>query len=54
MMISEWKIKDIISTMLEMGMIDYDRAIVDNQYLFERIGVYLEAKKLANKILEES
>ena len=50
----EEKIKDIIFTMVEEGMIDPKRALVDEEYLIERVSTYIEARNLAYKMFKEA
>lgn len=45
----EEKIKDIISTLLAYGLMDYERAKRDNEYLRECISTYVEAANIARE-----
>ena len=45
------KLQDIIMTMLEEGMLDYETALHDTDYLMDRIDSYLKARKLALETL---
>ena len=44
-MTTEEKIKDIISILLDWGLMDYEKARVDNDYIIQCIESYIEAKK---------
>ena len=45
------KIKDIIRTLLEQGMMDYDRAMKDQEYLVTCIATYIKCANIARKSL---
>lgn len=48
---TEEKIKDIIRTLLEQRMMDYDMAMKDPEYLITCITRYIECANLARKSL---
>lgn len=48
---TEWKIKDIISTMLEEGLLDYNRAKHDINYLVDSIKQYIEIANMVRSDL---
>ena len=47
---AEAKFKDIVNTMIEMNLIDPNRAILDQDYLLERVNLYIE---IANIVRED-
>ena len=46
---TEAKFKDIVNTMIEMNLIDPDRAILDQDYLLERVNLYIEAANIVRE-----
>ena len=48
---TEAKFKDIINTMVEMKLLDPYRAMLDQNYLWERINLYVEAANVAREIM---
>lgn len=51
-MTTEEKIKDIISTMVEYGLLDPTRALVDKDYLIQSVADYIVAANMAREILK--
>lgn len=51
-MTTEEKIKNIISTLLEWGLMDYEKARADNEYLIQCIESYIEAKNIVDNWLK--
>ena len=48
---TEAKFKDIINTMVEMKLLDPYRAMLDQNYLWERINLYVVAANVAREIM---
>lgn len=48
---NEQKIKDIIKTLLEQGMMDYEKALVDQEYCIDCVRRYIECANLARESL---
>ena len=45
------KFIDIVSTMIEYGMIDPWEAMLNQNYLIDRVNMYLEAANIARKMM---
>lgn len=48
---TEEKIKDIISTMIEFKLLDPIRAMVDEDYLINSVTDYIKAANIAREVL---
>lgn len=48
------KVIDIIDTMLEYGLIDPVRALIDQKYLVESVLMYIESANTAREIMHMS
>lgn len=48
---TEAKFKDIVNTMIELNLIDPYRAILDQDYLLDRVNLYIEAANIAREIM---
>ncbi len=48
---TEAKFKDIVNTMVEMKLLDPYRAMLDQNYLWERINLYVEAANVAREMM---
>lgn len=45
------KFKDIVATMVEYGLLDPYQAMLDPEYLAERVNMYIEAANIAREIM---
>ena len=48
---TEAKFRDIIGTMVELNLLDPVRAMIDSNYLAERVNLYIEAANVAREIM---
>lgn len=48
---TEAKFKDIISTMIEFGWLDPVEALVNKQYLLNRVNMYVYASNIAREAM---
>lgn len=46
---TEAKFKDIVNTIIEMNLINPRRAILDQDYLLERVNLYIEAANIVRE-----
>lgn len=50
-MTAEERIHDIIETMVAWNLLDPKRALLDNEYLIDRVSTFLSAVKIANQMI---
>ena len=48
---TEEKFKDIVKTMVEYGLMDPYKAMLDQNYLINCINIYVESANIARKIM---
>ena len=48
---TEAKFKDIIYTMIELGVLDPAKALLDREYFNERFWMYVDAANIAREML---